>query len=337
MKILLTGGAGYIGSHTLCQVLQSEHEVCVFDNFSQSHPEALKRVKRITNRDFRIDEGDIRDRAHIYDCLSAFQPDVVIHFAGLKAVGESTEQPINYYETNVFGSLQLLKAMDATGVKNIVFSSTATVYGIPEYLPYDENHPLQPESPYGRSKLMVENMLADWSKAAQDATSIVLRYFNPVGAHISGEIGEDPQGIPNNLMPFIQQVAIGRRQKLTVYGNDYNTPDGTGIRDYIHVEDLANAHLAAVNFSQNNSGHHVFNVGTGQGHSVLEVIDSFERRNKIKVPYTVGDRRDGDVPEMAANVKRAKEILKWNATRNLDDMTRSAWHFQTQNPNGYKK
>ena len=337
MKVLLTGGAGYIGSHSLVEVLKADHDVMVFDNFSKASPEALARVKRLTNKDFETVQGDITDRVQITKALESFQPDVVIHFAGLKAVGESVEQPIDYYETNVFGTTQLLRAMEKTGCNKIVFSSTATVYGTPQYLPYNEEHPLMPESPYARSKLMVENIIADWNIAKPETTGVILRYFNPVGAHESSEIGEDPQGYPNNLMPFVQQVAIGKRPFLHVHGNDYKTVDGTGVRDYIHIEDLAHAHLDAVNFAQTAKGTHRFNIGTGRGYSVLEVVNAFKNASGKEVPFQIGPRRAGDIAEMAADPSKAEKQLGWKAKRGIDDMCKTAWAFQSKNPDGYLK
>ncbi len=337
MKILLTGGAGYIGSHSLLKVLQSDHEVMVFDNFSKASPEALERVKRLSNKNFEVHEGDIRDRASITDACMAFRPDIVIHFAGLKAVGESVEQPLSYYEHNVFGTTQLLRAMEKSGCKNIVFSSTATVYGSPQYLPYDEKHPLAPESPYAKSKMMVEHIISDWNIANPDTTGVILRYFNPVGAHESHEIGEDPQGYPNNLMPFVQQVAIGKRPFLHIHGNDYDTGDGTGVRDYIHIDDLAQAHLDAVNFASKSTGTHHFNIGTGRGYSVLEVVTAFEAASGKSIPNKIGPRRAGNIAEMAADPQKAKTILGWSARYDMDAMCKSAWGFQSQNPNGYEK
>lgn len=336
MKIFLTGGAGYIGSHSLLAVLKAGHEAMVYDNFSNSSPEALKRVKRLANRDFEIVEGDIRDHAALEAAMKDFRPDVVIHFAGLKAVGESVEKPLQYYDNNVNGSVVLLDAMSAVNCPAIVFSSSATVYGEPEYLPYDEAHPLRPESPYGRTKLMVENIIADWVQVDERRASVILRYFNPVGAHESGDIGEDPFDIPNNLMPFVQQVAVGRRDKLTIHGDDYPTRDGTGVRDFIHIEDLAEAHILAAEYAHRHFGTEILNIGTGQGRSVKEVIESFERTSGQSIAFEIGPRRAGDIAEFYASNDRARAILGWEAKLDLDDMTRTAWNFQKQNPKGYE-
>ncbi len=336
MKIFITGGAGYIGSHSLLEVLKNDHEALVYDNYCNSSPVALQRVKQLANRDFATVEGDVRDENTLAQAMVDFAPDVVIHFAGLKAVGESVEKPLSYYENNVGGSVALLRAMDACGCKHIVFSSTATVYGDPVYLPYDEEHPLKPESPYGRTKLMVEEIIRDWVRTDAEKSGVLLRYFNPVGAHASGHIGEDPFGTPNNLMPFVQQVAVGRRAELTVHGNDYDTVDGTGVRDYIHIEDLADAHVKAAVYAYGARGAEAINIGTGQGRSVLEVVESFERNSGQKIPYSIGPRRSGDIGEFYASNQKARNVLGWKAQFDLDDMTRSAWGFQHQNPKGYQ-
>ncbi|MEH6359555.1 MAG: UDP-glucose 4-epimerase GalE, partial [Amylibacter sp.] len=276
MRIFLTGGAGYIGSHTLLEILSEAHEVCVYDDFSNSAPEALKRVEQLTNRKFRTITGNILDQTLVVKALVEFQPDVVVHFAGKKAVGESVAKPLMYYENNVVGTLSLLRGMEAAGCRRIVFSSSATVYGDPQYLPLDESHPLSATNPYGQTKLMVEQILRDWSVTRPDSSAVLLRYFNPVGAHDSGKIGEDPHDIPNNLMPFVSQVAVGLRKKLQVFGGDYDTSDGTGVRDYIHVVDLAKAHAAAIGYAMAHKCCEAINVGTGQGASVLDVVVAFE-------------------------------------------------------------
>ncbi len=335
MRILITGGAGYIGSHTLLDLLSADHEALVVDNFSNSSPKALDRVRELTNRNFDVAEGDVRDLSSISARIEAFKPEAVIHFAGLKSVGESTEIPLHYYDHNVNGTLALLRAMDAVGCRNIVFSSSATVYGDPEYLPYDEHHRLAPANPYGRSKLFVEEILKDWA-ATGGKSAVILRYFNPVGAHVSGRIGEDPWGVPNNLVPFVSQVAVGRREKLHVFGNDYDTRDGTGVRDYIHVCDLASAHVAAVSFAANHNGAEVINVGTGIGASVLEVVKAFETAAGKPVPYGIAPRRAGDIAEYYADASKAKRLLGWSAKYTLADMCSSAWKWQSMNPNGYE-
>lgn len=335
MRVFLTGGAGFIGSHTLLEVLFEAHEVCVYDDFSNSAPEALKRVEQLSNRQFETVTGDILDRAALAKAMAEFRPDVVVHFAGKKAVGESVEKPLMYYENNVVGTISLLQAMDGVGCNRIVFSSSATVYGEPQYLPFDENHPLGPSNPYGQTKLMVENILRDWCQASSTASAVLLRYFNPVGAHDSGKIGEDPNDIPNNLMPFVSQVAVGRLEKLRVFGNDYDTPDGTGVRDYIHVVDLAKAHAAAIRFAEGLTGCEAVNIGTGQGSSVIEVLEAFEAASGRSVPYQVVNRRAGDVATSYADVQKAHKLLGWQAERDLMDMCASAWKWQSQNPNGY--
>ncbi len=336
MRVFLTGGAGYIGSHTLLEVLSEAHEVCVYDDYSNSSPHALTRVEQLTNRKFDVVQGDILDQSGLAAALVTFKPDVVVHFAGKKAVGESVEKPLMYYENNVVGTLSLLRAMEAADCNRIVFSSSATVYGTPQYLPLDENHPLSATNPYGQTKLMVEHILRDWCGARPAATAVLLRYFNPVGAHDSGIIGEDPNDIPNNLMPFVSQVAVGRREKLQVFGNDYDTPDGTGVRDYIHVVDLAKAHAAAISFASAHTGCEAINVGTGRGSSVLDVVRAFEAASGRVVPYEVVQRRAGDVATYCALPEKARNLLGWQAKRDLADMCASAWKWQSQNPDGYK-
>lgn len=335
MKILVTGGAGYIGTHTLLQLLRAQHEVLVFDNFSNSSPESLKRVKQLSNADFETCEGDIQDGKRLNEAFCGFKPDAVVHFAGLKAVGESSEKPLEYYAQNVSGTVELLKAMQRYGCGRIVFSSSATVYGEAQYLPYDEDHPLQPTNPYGRTKFFIEGIIRDWASARSEVSAVLLRYFNPVGADASGRIGEDPNGIPNNLVPYISQVAVGRLKHLNVFGADYETRDGTGERDYIHVEDLAKAHLAAIEYSERTNGCEAINVGTGQGATVLEMVASFENASNRSVPYEIGPRRDGDVARSVAAVKKAADLLHWKAEHGIDDMCKSTWRWQSDNPNGY--
>lgn len=335
MKILLTGGAGYIGSHILMEILAKGWDACVFDNFSNSSPKALDRIQTLTNRSFDRVNGDIRDKDAIRTTLKEFKPDAVIHLAGLKAVGESTEKPLLYFEVNVQGSIALLEAMGETGVDHIVFSSSATVYGTPKYVPQDEAHPIAPESPYGRSKAFVEDVMRDWITSGKGVSAVNLRYFNPAGAHASAQIGEDPNDIPNNLMPFISQVAVGRRDELAVFGDDYETRDGTGERDYIHVIDLARAHLAAIEYAVTFKGHDTINIGTGQTASVLEMVSAFEKTSGQTIPYHITNRRAGDVPIYLADASKAKAVLGWEAEFGLEDMCRSAWNWQSKNPHGY--
>lgn len=335
MKIFLTGGAGYIGSHILTELLSRGWDACVYDNFSNSSPKALDRVATLTNRQFQRVEGDIRDKDALNAALREFQPDAVIHLAGLKAVEESTEKPLLYFEVNVQGSIALLEAMEETGVNHVVFSSSATVYGTPKYVPQDEAHPIAPESPYGRSKAFVEDVMRDWIDSGKGQSAVILRYFNPAGAHDSGRIGEDPNDIPNNLMPFISQVAVGRRKELAVFGDDYETRDGTGERDYIHVIDLARAHLAALDYAIGLKGHDTINIGTGQTASVLEMVAAFEATTGQNIPYQITERRPGDVPVYLADPSKAKDVLGWEAEFTLEDMCRSAWNWQSKNPEGY--
>lgn len=337
MRILVTGGAGYIGSHTLLQLLRAEHDVLVFDNFSNSSPEALRRVKQLTNVDFEIFKGDIQDGDQLGEAFSGFKPEAVIHFAGLKAVGESNEKPLEYYAQNVTGSIKLLQTMQLHDCRRIVFSSSATVYGEAKYLPYDESHPLQPTNPYGRTKFFIEEIIRDWTTSWPKASSVLLRYFNPVGADASGRIGEDPNGIPNNLVPYISQVAVGRLRHLNVFGDDYDTRDGTGERDYIHVEDLARAHLSAIEFSAASKGCEAVNVGTGRGATVLEVLTAFEKASGRKVPYKITPRREGDVARSLAAVDNAERLLGWKAQLGVDDMCNTTWHWQSSNPDGYRE
>lgn len=335
MRVMVTGGAGYIGSHTMLELLAVDHTLLVVDNLANSSPDALVRVARLSNRDFDHRETNITDGKAIQEIFAVFRPDAVIHFAGLKAVGESEEKPLTYYEENVFGTMQLLKAMDAFGCKQIVFSSSATVYGEPQYLPFDEWHPLSPINTYGRTKYFVEELIHDWAATDQAKSAMLLRYFNPVGAHSSGHIGEDPRGIPNNLVPFISQVAVGRRDKLMVFGNDFDTHDGTGIRDYIHVSDLAAGHVAALNYVLRHHGVEAINLGTGRGHSVLEVIAAFTKASGIDIPYEIAQRRSGDIAASYAATGKAKSLLGWEAKRTLSDMCSDTWRWQSQNPNGY--
>lgn len=333
--ILVTGGAGYIGSHTCVELLNAGNEVVVFDNFSNSHAEALRRVEQITGKKVHCVEGDIRDQAALESVIRQHGCQAVIHFAGLKAVGESVAQPLEYYDNNVIGTHRLLGAMRNCGINTLVFSSSATVYGEPQRLPLTEDHPLSATNPYGRTKLVIEDMLRDFHRANPEWRIAILRYFNPVGAHESGLIGEDPQGVPNNLMPFVAQVAVGRRERLGVWGSDYPTPDGTGVRDYLHVVDLALGHLKALQRLDSPQCFEV-NLGTGNGCSVLEVIRAFEKASGRPIPYDLAPRRPGDVASCYADPARARDYLGWVAERSLDCMCADVWRWQSNNPNGYR-
>lgn len=336
--ILVTGGAGYIGSHTVVELLNSGQSVVVLDNFCNSSPESLRRVEQITGKTVPFIHGDVRDTACLQQLFTDYAITAVIHFAGLKAVGESVAKPLAYYETNVQGTLNLLQVMAAHGVKKFVFSSSATVYGDPATVPIREDFPTGgTTNPYGTSKYMVERILADLCVADADWSVFVLRYFNPVGAHASGLIGEDPNDIPNNLLPYISQVAVGRLAQLSVFGNDYPTPDGTGVRDYIHVVDLALGHLAALNQLPQRSGFTAVNLGTGNGYSVLEMVQAFESASGRSVPYQIVARRPGDIAVCYADPSSAEQILGWRATRGLAEMMADAWRWQHQNPNGYRQ
>lgn len=336
MRLLITGGAGYIGSHTVVQLLEAEHDVTVVDDFSNSSPEAIRRVEQITGRSVDFVECDLVDEARLTEAVKAARPEGVIHFAGLKAVGESVEQPERYYRTNVAGTLNLVRAMEQAGCFSIVFSSSATVYGVPKEVPLKENAPTSATNPYGWTKFMIEQILRDVATADTRWRVALLRYFNPVGAHPSGLIGEDPQGIPNNLMPFIAQVAVGRREAVNVWGNDYDTHDGTGVRDYIHVDDLAAGHLAALQYIvEHDAGSHVWNLGTGQGSSVLDVIKAYSKACGRELPHVVKPRRAGDIAASYADPALAREELGWSAQKDLDEMCASSWKWQSQNPNGY--
>lgn len=334
--ILVTGGAGYIGTHTCICLQQAGHRLVVLDNFSNSKPEALRRVAQITGQPVTLVEGNIRDRQLLDRLFAEHDIDAVIHFAGLKAVGESTEQPLRYYQNNVAGSLVLFEAMLAAGVRNLVFSSSATVYGDPARLPIDEDFPLSATNPYGRSKLIIEQMLGDLFLADPQWNIALLRYFNPVGAHPSGLIGEDPNGLPNNLLPFISQVAVGRLPQLQVFGTDYPTVDGTGVRDYIHVMDLAEGHVAALDWLGRQAGLRAFNLGTGQGYSVLQMLQAFERACGHNLAWKAVARRPGDVASCYANPQRAERELGWKATRDLQQICDDSWRWQSGNPQGYQ-
>ena len=334
--VLVTGGAGYIGSHTVLLLLEAGRRVLVLDNLSNSSREGLERVAAITGKSAEFVEGDIRDAALLDRLFQEHAIGSVIHFAGLKAVGESVAQPLRYYDCNVTGSLRLLEAMDRAGVRNLVFSSSATVYGDPASVPIREDFPLSATNPYGATKLHIEDMLRDLHRADPRWSVALLRYFNPVGAHESGRIGEDPNGEPNNLMPYVAQVAVGQREQLRVFGDDYNTPDGTGVRDYIHVMDLAEGHLAALEALARDGGLITTNLGTGRGYSVLEMVRAFAAASGREVRYQIAERRPGDVASCYADPAHAKQVLGWEAKRGIDTMCADHWRWQSDNPNGYR-
>lgn len=337
MAILLTGGAGYIGTHTLVELLGGGYEAVVMDNYTNSSPKALERVKEITGKDFKSYDADIRNREDLEKIFSENDITEVINFASLKAVGESVEKPWEYYSNNIGGTLVLLDVMRKHGAKNFVFSSSATVYGDPAEIPITENCPKGVcTNPYGWTKSMLEQILMDIQKADPEWNMVILRYFNPVGAHASGRIGENPKGRPNNLMPFITQVAVGKRDELGVFGNDYDTPDGTGVRDYLHVVDLAKAHVKAIDKLRTNPGCFICNLGTGHGYSVLDMVKAFEKVNNVKVPYSIKPRRAGDIAQCYCSPKKAEIELGWKAELGLEDMCRDSWNWQKNNPNGYE-
>ncbi|MBR5370797.1 MAG: UDP-glucose 4-epimerase GalE [Oscillospiraceae bacterium] len=336
-NILLAGGAGYIGSHTAAALLDAGYDVVIADNFVNSSPKSVERVEQITGKQIVLYEADVRDADAMKRIFREQKIDAVIHFAGLKAVGESVQKPIMYYRKNLDTVLSLLDAMQETGVNNIIFSSSATVYGEKNPIPYLETMPRGAcTNPYSWTKSMTEQILEDAAKADPELSVILLRYFNPIGAHPSGMIGEDPQGIPNNLMPYVTQVAVGKRECLTIFGNDYPTPDGTCRRDYIHVVDLARGHVKAIDYIMQHKGVAVFNLGTGIPYSVTEIVETFERVNGVKVNHVYGPRRAGDLPEFYANSDKAREVLGWQTEKTLDDMCRDSWNWQKQNPNGYR-
>ncbi len=337
MKVLVTGGMGYIGSHTCVQMIGENLEPVIVDNLCNSSAIVLDRIEALTGVRPLFYQGDVRDEVLLDKIFSENDIQSVIHFAGLKAVGESVSKPLEYYDNNVNGSLVLVRAMRKAGVKSIVFSSSATVYGDPETVPITEDSPVgATTNPYGSSKYMVENVLTDFYAAQPDWSITLLRYFNPVGAHPSGTMGEDPQGIPNNLMPFIAQVAVGRREKLSVFGDDYPTPDGTGVRDYIHVMDLADGHIAALNGVGSKAGLHIYNLGTGKGSSVLDMVKAFSDACHKPVPYELCPRRPGDIAQCWASTEKVEKDLGWKASRTIADMTADTWKWQSQNPNGYE-
>ena len=337
MKILVTGGAGYIGSHTALELLNTGYEVVVYDNLSNSSKESLKRVEELTGKSVKFYEGDVLDAEKLTEMFKTEGIDAVIHCAALKAVGESVRKPLEYYRNNINGTLTLMDVMREVGVKNIVFSSSATVYGSPEVMPITEDCPKgQCTNPYGWTKSMMEQIMTDLQKADPEWNVILLRYFNPVGAHKSGRIGEDPKGIPNNLMPYITQVAVGKLEKLGVFGDDYDTPDGTGVRDYIHVVDLAIGHVKAIDYILTNPGLDIINLGTGVGYSVLDMVKAFSKACKKELPYEIKPRRDGDIAMCYADPAKALKVLGWKAERGLDEMCEDSWRWQSQNPNGYE-
>ena len=334
-KILVTGGAGFIGSHTCVELLENGYEIVILDNFSNSKPEALNRIKKITGRDFDFIKGDILNKADLEKAFTENEIDAVIHFAGLKAVGESVQKPVEYYHNNITGTLMLIEVMREHGCKKIVFSSSATVYGMDNPVPYVETMPTHTSTnPYGYTKVMIEQILKDVAVADDEWSIALLRYFNPIGAHSSGLIGEDPNGIPNNLFPYIQQVAVGKREYLGIFGNDYDTPDGTGVRDYIHVVDLAKGHICAVKYVLEHKGVEAVNLGTGKGSSVFDVLHAFEKACGKELPYKILPRRAGDIAWCYAEPKKALELYGWKAEYDLEDMCRDGWNYTKNNPNG---
>ena len=335
MAVLVTGGAGYIGSHTVVELLKANYEVVIVDNYSNSKPEVLNRIKTITDKDFTFYEADLLDKPALEEIFKKEAIDSVIHFAGYKAVGESVAKPVEYYHNNITGTLILLEVMKEHGVKNIVFSSSATVYGMNNPSPLTEELPTSATNPYGYTKVMIEQILRDVNVSDEEWNIALLRYFNPIGAHESGLIGEDPSGVPNNLMPYITQVAVGKLPELSIFGDDYDTHDGTGVRDYIHVVDLALGHLKALESFGNYKGVGTYNLGTGIGYSVLDLVKNFQQANDIVIPYKLVERRPGDVATCYADATRANEILGWNAKKDLADMCRDSWNWQSNNPKGY--
>ncbi|MDQ4488829.1 UDP-glucose 4-epimerase GalE [Sinomonas sp. ASV486] len=335
MRIVVTGGAGYLGTHTSLSLIAAGHEVTVVDNFSNASRDAVRRTSDLAGSDIPVVEGDLLDRHLLEEIFAETRPDAVVHFAGLKSVGESNAKPLRYMTNNVSGTLQLLDAMDAAGVRRIIFSSSATVYGVTETVPTAEDHPLSVTNPYGRTKLMTEDILRDLAASDPRWSIGILRYFNPVGAHPSAQIGEDPRGVPNNLVPFVGQVAVGRYEAVSVFGGDYPTPDGTGVRDYLHVMDLAEGHVAALDRIASRTGVDVWNLGTGRGYSVLEVIRMYAEVSGRPIPYRIVERRPGDVAVSYADASKAARDLGWRAVRSLREMIEDHWHWQDANPNGY--
>ncbi len=337
MSVLVTGGAGYIGSHTCIEMIKAGYDVVIIDNLDNSNVESLRRVEKIVGKKIKFYENDVRDKDALRKIFSENSIDAVIHFAGLKAVGESVAKPIEYYDNNLISTIYLLEVMREFSVKKLVFSSSATVYGVAKEMPLKEGMPIGAINPYGRTKLFIEEMLRDLYVSDNTWSIALLRYFNPIGAHESGTIGEDPKGIPNNLMPYISQVAVGRRDKLHVFGNDYDTVDGTGVRDYIHVCDLAVGHVKAVDWALKNTECEEFNLGTGNGTSVLQLKDAFEKASGVEVPFVIDPRRPGDPDEVYADASKANKVLGWTATRNIEDMCRDTWNWQKNNPNGFNE
>lgn len=335
--VLVTGGAGYIGSHTCISLIKAGYDLVVYDNFSNSSKESIRRAEKILGKKISLVKGDTRDEIALQGLFDSYKIDSVIHFAGLKAVGESVEQPLNYYDNNISGTIKLCEVMKKNGCKKIVFSSSATVYGDPDSVPIKEDFPLSATNPYGRSKLFIEEILRDIFVSDDEWKIVLLRYFNPVGAHSSGFIGEDPNGIPNNLMPFISQVAVGKREFLRVFGGDYDTSDGTGVRDYTHVEDLAFGHVKALEHIDEFDSVMSINLGTGNGYSVLDMVKAFEKASNKDIPYKIVQRRAGDIAECFADPSYAKDVLGWSARYNLERMCEDSWRWQSQNPNGYSK
>lgn len=337
MAILVTGGAGYIGSHTTVELLAAGHEVIILDDFSNSSPKVLDRLKTITGKNIAFYEGSILDKPFLNKIFKENNIEAIIHFAAFKAVGESVKEPLKYYHNNIAGTISLLEVMTENKVKNIVFSSSATVYGMNNISPLTEDMPTSATNPYGYTKVMMEQILNDVAFADKEWSVTNLRYFNPIGAHESGLIGEAPNGVPNNIMPYITQVAVGKLQELSIFGDDYDTPDGTGVRDYIHVIDLAKGHVLALKDNLATTGSHVYNLGAGQGYSVLDLVKTFEKENNVTIPYTIKPRRAGDIATCYANSNKAKEVLGWTAQKTLADMVRDSWRWQSQNPNGYEE
>lgn len=335
MSVLITGGTGFIGSHTIVEFLEEGYDLVVLDNFVNSKPCVINRIEKITGKKFKFYNADLLNYEAVDKIFSENSIDSVIHFAGLKAVGESVSQPLRYYDNNITGTLNLCRAMKKYGVKRIVFSSSATVYGAPRSVPIKEDFPLSTTNPYGQTKLVIERILSDIAFAEKDWSVSILRYFNPIGAHKSGLLGEDPKGIPNNLLPYISKVGIGELEYLSVYGNDYNTPDGTGVRDYIHVVDLARAHLSALKRAERVIGTEYYNIGTGVGYSVLDIVKAYERTTGANIPYKIVGRRPGDIAECYADPTKAAEYLGWKAEYGIEDMCRDAYRWQVRNPHGY--
>lgn len=335
MTILVTGGAGFIGSHTVVELLNNDQEVVIVDNFSNSQPAVLERIRELAGKEFTFYELDLFDQKNLCKVFEENRIEAVIHFAGYKAVGESVALPLKYYDNNIGSTISLLEVMKEYDVKNIVFSSSATVYGTDNAVPFTEDLPTSATNPYGKTKVFIEHILEDLAFSDDEWSVVLLRYFNPIGAHASGRIGENPNDIPNNLMPYITQVAVGKLEKLSVFGDDYDTHDGTGVRDYIHVVDLARGHLSALDYALKNTGSEAINLGTGEGYSVLDVVHAFEKGNNVDIPYEIIERRPGDIAVGYADPTKAKELLHWEATHSLEDMCRDSWNWQKNNPDGY--